>query len=79
MVLKRFEVSGILEVKLGQIVNRSEVLVLVRSEGSQLLESQTFDTLAPQLNSTLAMFGFTKESVDVLVSAMVAGKEVPDV
>ena len=28
-----------------------------------------------QLNSHLAMFGFTKESVDVLVSAMVAGKE----
>ena len=28
-----------------------------------------------QLNSYLSMFGFTKESVDVLVSAMVAGKE----
>jgi len=28
-----------------------------------------------QLNSHLAMFGFTKESVDVLISAMVAGKE----
>ena len=28
-----------------------------------------------ELNSHLAMFGFTKESVDVLISAMVAGKE----
>ena len=28
-----------------------------------------------ELNSYLSMFGFTKESVDVLVSAMVAGKE----
>ena len=28
-----------------------------------------------QLNSHLAMFGFTKEGVDVLISAMVAGKE----
>ena len=27
------------------------------------------------LNSHLAMFGFTKEGVDVLISAMVAGKE----
>ena len=27
------------------------------------------------LNSTLSMFGFTREAVDVLVSAMVAGKE----
>ena len=49
---------------------------------SAWLESARAASLAPEpppprhdLNSHLSMFGFTKESVDILVSAMVAGKE----